>query len=179
MMLIRLDSTKMDRRLGVMPKTAAAFLWRVIGILSIVLLAACCGPELDERVAIPGSRWIVSTQLWSCSAFDPGQIEIFAEDSESQKRVSLLVLDGAEDTHVEYLGANRIQISLPNLVAITSQQFSFGPYKIIYRYLPHDDPEERANYKKWIENPNDPAAKKWSDANIQRNMHPGVPRPNE
>ncbi len=162
-----------------MPKRLATFPWLVIASLPMACLAACCGPELDERVQIPNSQWVVSTQLFSCGGLDGGRIEIFAEESASKERVDILELGFADHTHVEYLGDNRVQISLPNLALIESQHFSFGPYKIIYLYLPSDDPEERANYQRWLKNPNDPAAKKWHEENIMDKFHPAAPRPNE
>jgi putative component of membrane protein insertase Oxa1/YidC/SpoIIIJ protein YidD len=138
-------------------------------------LAARCGPELAERVAMPDSSWVVVTQVFRCSAIDPGGMEIVAEDKETGQRVDLLVLNGEEDSQVEYVGPHRVQITLPNLVAIKSQKFSFGAYDITYRYLPADDPEARLNFQKWVENPKDPAANKWYEENILSKFHPAVP----
>ena len=148
----------------------------VLASLSTAAIAARCGPELAERIAIPDSLWIVSTLVYRCSAIDPGELEIVAEDPQTNQRVNLLVLNGESDSHVEYIGNHHIRISLPNLVAIKSQKFSFGPYEITYRYLPSDDPEARSNFEKWIQNPKDPAANKWYEENILNKIQPGVPR---
>jgi len=145
--------------------------------LAIVLrsvTAGFCGPDLAERVAVPDSPWIVFTQVYRCSALDTGEMDIIAEDSQTKQQVKLLVVDEVE-SHVEYIGDRHIRISLPNLVAIKSQKFSFGPYEVTYQYLPFDDPEARANYARWIENPNDPAANKWYEDNILTRIQPGVP----
>jgi hypothetical protein len=102
-------------------------------------------------------------------------MEIVAEDKETGQHVDLLVLNGEADSHVEYVGPRHVQITIPNLVAIKSQKFSFGAYDITYRYLPADDPEARSNFQKWVENPKDPAANKWYEDNILSKFHPGVP----
>jgi len=145
--------------------------------LAIVLRAVTpgfCGPDLAERLAIPDSPWIVFTQAYRCSAIDRGEMDIIAEDSQTKQQVKLLVLD-EEESHVEYIGDHRIRISLPNLVAIRSQKFSFGPYEVTYQYLPFDDPEARANFVKWVKHPDDPAASKWAEENILNKIQPGVP----
>ena len=160
-------------------KTLARFLWRAVGSVPMACLAACCGSQIEERVQIPDSQWVVSTQIFSCGGLDGGRLEIFAEDSASKERVDILALGSADDTHVEYLGGNRVQISLFNLAIIKSQRFSFGPYQVTYRYLPRDDPEERANYQRWLSNPNDPVAKKWHDETIMDKFYPADRRSNE
>jgi hypothetical protein len=138
--------------------------------------AARCGPELAERVAVPNSGWVVSTEAFRCSAIDPGELEVFAEELASKQRVKLLILNGMAETHVKYLGDNQVQISLPNLVAIKLQEFSFGSYDVTYRYLPSDDPNARANFQRWVANPQDPTANKWYEENILNKFHSGVPR---
>jgi len=146
--------------------------------LAIVLRAATaglCGPDLAERVAVPDSPWIVFTQVYRCSAIDTGEMDIIAEDSQTKQQGKLLVLDDEEESHVEYIGDHHVRISLPNLVVIRSQKFSFGPYEVTYQYLPFDDPEVRANFVRWVKNPNDPAANKWYEENILNRIQPGVP----
>lgn len=137
---------------------------------------ARCGPELAERVIIPKSDWVIVTEAFRCSAVDPGELEIYAEDRTKKKRTDLLILNGVEDTHVEYLGSNAIQISLPNLVSIKSQRTSFEGYLVEYHYLPHDDPEARRQYKNWIANPTDPQAHQWYEENILNKIIPGMRR---
>jgi hypothetical protein len=163
-------------RESVMLNIFFASLWLLFSGLSIASAADHCGPELAERVAIPNSRWVVSTQVFRCSATDPGELEVVAEDFGSKRRVSILYLNGSVDTHVEYLGGDRIQISLPNLVAIKSQGRSFGPYQITYRYLPSDDPQARESFQRWVKNPKDPIANKWAEDNIVDKIQPGIPR---
>lgn len=160
--------------IGSVPKVLTLCI--ILASPSTAAIAARCGPELAERVAIPDSPWIVLTQVFRCSAIDPGELEIVAEDPQTNQHVDLLVLNGEADSHVEYMGNHHIQISLPNLVAIKSQKFSFSTYEVTYRYLPSDDPEARSNFEKWIQNPKDPAANKWYEENILNKIQPGVPR---
>ena len=146
--------------------------------LAIVLRAVTagfCGPDLAERVAIPDSPWIVFTQAYRCSAIDTGEMDIIAEDSQTKQQINILVLDDEAESQVEYIGDHRIRVSLPNLVVIRSQDFSFGPYEVTYQYLPFDDPEARANFVRWIKHPDDPAANKWGEENIVNKVQPGVP----
>lgn len=157
-----------------MLKARAVRLWFAIGALALSSSACSC-PELDERVEIPNSVWVVSTEGTSCGALDSGSLTVFATDIESKRRIDLLVLGADEQTHVEYLGGNHVQISLPNLTSIRLQAFSFGPYQVTYKYIPSDNPEARANYQRWVANPQDPIAKKWYEDNIEGRMHSGIP----
>ena len=154
-------------------------MWHVIAYFLSFLVGSCprcCGaPELAESVAVPNSEWVVLTQVFRCSAMDGGALEIFAEDVKTKQHVTILYLNSEEDTHVEILGDDHIQISLPNLVHIKSQAFSVGPYEITYKYLPSNDPEARAIYTKWLEDPSDPVASSWVEENIWSKNQPGVP----
>jgi hypothetical protein len=141
-----------------------------------------CGLALGRGTHI--ARFALGTKTRQSLDLDGHEERILAllaaaYDRRVSHRALETILNGVEDTHVEYLGDNRVQISLPNMVAITSQRFSFGPYQITYRYLPSDDPEERANYQRWIKNPDDPVATKWSEDNMRSKMHFGLPHPNE
>jgi hypothetical protein len=158
-----------------MSKLIFAWLWLLLAGLSGASAADRCRAQLAQRTAVPNSGWVILTQVFRCSAIDPGELKVVAEDRGSKQRVSILDLNGSADTQVEYLGDNRIQISLPNLVAIKSQANSFGPYQVIYRYLPSNDPEARGNFQRWVGNPIDPIAHKWYEENILNKIQPGVP----
>jgi len=144
------------------PELRTGWLGIVLAIFPFLSTAGCCAflTTTTQSVALPDSQWKVITQECSTSALDSGVVEIFAEDAESNQRITLLFLIHIDDTHVEYLGDHRVQISLNNLSEIESQAFSFGPYEVTYRYLPIDDPEARANFQNWYKNPHDPISDK-------------------
>ncbi len=150
-----------------------AFVW--IAIAALVTKACTCGPVPDDRVEIPNSNWFVGSEIYSCGAADAGELHVFGANAEAKRRIELLDISGVENINIEYLGGNHIQITLPNLIDIRSQAFSFGPYQVTYKFLPSDDPEARANYLKWLNNPEDPAAKKWHENTIDSQMHAGAP----
>src|ERR1039458_10720494 len=101
-----------------MSKLIFAWLWLLLAGLPGASAADRCRAQLAQRTAVPNSGWVILTQVFRCSAIDPGELKVVAEDRGSKQRVSILDLNGSADTQVEYLGDNRIQISLPNLVAI-------------------------------------------------------------
>jgi hypothetical protein len=158
------------------PMVLVACLWFIVSSVTAGISADRCGPDLAERVTVPNSGWIVLTEAFRCSAIDPGELQVIAEDVETRQRVNILILNGISDTHVEYLDDHRVQVSLPNLVAIKLQRFSFGRYHVTYRYLPSDDPDMRTNFQRWITNPRDPIANKWYEDNIRNKIQSGVPR---
>jgi hypothetical protein len=156
-----------------MARAGMAFVW--IAIAALVNKACSCGPVPDDRVDIPNSNWFVASEIYSCSAADAGELLVFATNIEAKRHIELVDISGVENINIEYLGGNHIQITLPNLIDIRSQVFSFGPYQVTYKYLPSDDPKARANYLKWLINPEDPAAKKWHENTIESQMHSEVP----
>lgn len=136
-------------------------------ILGIIFTGPFCGPEQAERVGIPGSAWIIVTQVYRCSVMDPGRLEVFAQNTHSNKRQPILTLNTEENTHVEYRPEGYLAITLPNLVEITYQVDRFDHYRIEYRYVPKDDPGERSKYVYWLHHPNDPDADAWCRKHLQ------------
>src|SRR5271166_2068258 len=142
-------------------------------ILGIAFAGPPCGPEPAERVDIPGSTWVILTQVYRCSVVDPGRLEIVAQNTRSNEKQPILTLNAEEDTHVEYHPEGYLTVTLPNLVEITSQADRFNRYRIEYNYVPKDDPGERSKYVYWLHHPNDPDADAWCRQHLQL---PGVAR---
>ena len=112
--------------------------WTVL--LSLALHGPFCRTETAERVDIPENAWVVVTEVSRCSVVDPGQLQVYGENTQSKEKRPILALSTEEDTHVEYHPEGYLTITLPNLVEITFQSDQLDKYKIEYRYLPKDDP---------------------------------------
>ncbi len=144
--------------------------WTVL--LSLALHGPFCRTETAERVDIPENAWVVVTEVSRCSVVDPGQLQIYGENTQSKEKRPILALSTEEDTHVEYHPEGYLTITLPNLVEITFQSDQLDKYKIEYRYLPKDDPVERRNYVRWLHHPHEPDADAWCRKHL---LMPGIP----
>jgi hypothetical protein len=112
------------------------------------------------QVSIPNSPWVVLTEVYACSAID-GSTKIVAENRETHERRDLVVFGGEFEADVTLRDDNEIVVTTTNLVDIESKVDNFGKYRILFEFMPKDDPEERKNYQFWAHHPDDPRAQEW------------------
>ena len=55
----------------------------------------------------------------------------------------------------------QVILRLPNHSYVDPATDEFGGIKVMYDYQPHDDPADRAAYRQWIKNSQDPENRRW------------------
>ena len=126
-----------------------------------------CDVGRQGQLSLDGTAWIVVVEFSSCDMFDRGRTEILAINQANNERIMLASFDDLATVQLRSLDDRKIEISLPNETDLMSIHPSVEGYQIAYRFLPRDDPEARANYQKFLRNPDDPALREW-----YRQAHP-------
>lgn len=143
----------------------------VIGVFPFLPLSGCPFEMTDgSRVKVQGTPWIVDTYAQACGFGVTGGMEIRAVNEGTKETVVILKLNDVGTSEVTSESPGTVTIALPNLVDIAEAVPQFAEVKVVYRFTPYDDPQERASYQRWMHNPKDPQTRDWYCKNILAKM---------
>jgi len=120
----------------------------------------------EEKAALAGFNISMRTMINRCSAMD-GTIRIYTVNDSTGKKDEVLFLPEEVESSVRFISRTIAEIILPNRVDIERQKFTSQGIRIVYRFVPRDDEKDRAEYKFYIEHPNDPHAVAWAKKNMR------------
>lgn len=123
----------------------------------------------SPHLRVSRSDWVIDTWGQACG-FVTGGMEIRAVNEKTQETDTITELPDIPTVGMSSDEPNRLMITLPNLVVISSSKTQIGDVRIVYRFTPTDDPEARVSYQKWRQNPDNEQARAWYCQNILAKM---------
>ena len=132
---------------------------------TVLSSAQQCKAEKIESLPIPNSDWAVEKWIEVCGFGVSGPSEIRASNAKTKKQI-LIALSESDHTKMTLDERGNLVISWPNSAVLSDDVKEFGGVKIVYNYLPHDDPEERFKWKRFRRDPKDPEALRWFCENV-------------
>jgi hypothetical protein len=133
---------------------------------------ARCDLDLSsDQIHMPNTPWIVSVRGYACGFGIGATIDLAAINSGS-KAVTILA-KGEDLSHAIYsLAADgTVTVNIPNMSDIEIVSYSFGQTKVLYHWLPHDNPEERKAYSSWNRNMSSEANRTWYCNHVMPKMN--------
>jgi hypothetical protein len=126
----------------------------------------------SPHLRISQSPWVVDIWGQACGFGVSGGTEIRAVNENSQETRTIATFGDIVDVKLNSDRPNSLTIMLPNLVDMMHPATQLGDVKVVYTFLPKDDPEARANFQRWTHHPDDPQARDWYCRNILAKMDP-------
>jgi hypothetical protein len=151
------------------------------GLAALTCLIMCvfvpgwpCGTDV-EATRIENSAIVFVTKIQRCSAID-GTISIASKNIVTGKTEEVVFIPGEVISVIRAIGSHTVEIQIPNRVETRRQiDYSQG-VKIVYRYVPKDDPTDRKAYQFYAEHPDDPRAARWAAKNLFEQKYTHLPK---
>ena len=113
---------------------------------------------------VPGTDWLVEEHGPKCYFGGTYPYEITARDLISGHVVTVATGD-VGDVQFSF-EPGRMTLTLDNRSWVDPVSNEFGGVNVVYDYKPHDDPADRAAYRRWVKEPQDPANRRWWCTNV-------------
>jgi hypothetical protein len=143
-------------------------------VLAVVALgigrSVRCPVDLADRAM--NDEWLAELRFTRCSAID-GTAEIVAVRRRDKAEYSVATFNELSDISLALDGNNNLLVKMPNMIDIAAWREKVEDISVAYRYLPVDDPEERAMYQLWMRHPTDARAKAWCEKYINASIGHG------
>jgi hypothetical protein len=125
----------------------------------------------SPHLQIPETPWVIDEWGQACGFGVSGGMEIRASNSTTQESQTILEFnDIVGDTKMTTDGPKTLVIIMPNRVDFDEVDTHLADVAITYKFTPKDDPDERANFRRWHRNPGDALARDWACRNIYAKM---------
>ena len=127
----------------------------------------------SPHLQIPETPWVIDEWGQACGMRATGGMEIRAKNWITQESRTVLEFNEiVVAMSLTTVGPKTLVIVMPNRVDFDEVDTHIADVAIAYKFTPKDDPDERANFRRWHRNPGDPLARDWACKNIYARMGP-------
>jgi hypothetical protein len=149
----------------------ACFSW--LSLFAVSACAPCPFERVSDSPHVQVGQWVVDIWAQSCGLGGGGGMEIRAVNQHTKETKTIVVFSYIDAKVTAASNApNVLTITLPNRIDISDAVTELGEIKIIYNFVPRDDPEDRANFQNWWRHQDDPNSRAWYCQNILAKMDP-------
>ena len=126
-----------------------------------------CESTLANQKLITGTPWIAKVEINSCGLWSAdGDEEVLIVNEVTGQTFVIATAPHAWTINFENSTSGSLVIDVPNRTDLVESNVPVGNLKIVFKYLPKDDPEYRAGFRNWFNNPKDQKNIDWYCRNV-------------